>query len=289
MIKYLIPALLYVSPLASGALIVVDYSYASPLYQYVPGSAGRAAIDRAAAELNAVLVNHQLAAIPTQAVSGTASWNNGEFDLVSTISLSASYLVRNPVSVSDYARLATETFAANEIRIYVGSSPMPFSNYAIGSSAVVGITQFGAGYVPSWSAALSMAEANANALFGRGNQVIARAWNGSMPYGNIPGNFTVNFAPTAASVSFNAYEYWHADANTPVGEGEYDLYSVALQEMLRSLGVNPSEQLLRGQRAGLTTADLAALQANGWTVVPEPSFLMLSVLSLPLLARRKRP
>ncbi|MFT3991739.1 MAG: hypothetical protein QM680_10065 [Luteolibacter sp.] len=276
------------APFAHGALIVVDYSYADYLNQLQPGSAGRAAIDQAAADISSLLVNHHLAAVPTRSAYGSASWNNGEFDLVSSISLSASYLVKNPTSVSDYARLSNETFSENEFRIYVGMSMMN-SGYASSSAAVVGISQFGYGYVPSWEAALREAEANANTLLGRSNPVIASNWNASMPYGSVSGEYSIAMGPTAGSIGFNSSEYWHYDASTPVREGYYDFYSVALQEMLRNLGVTPSEAIQRGARYQLTAADISALSANGWTVVPEPSAFLISFLSIPLLILRKRP
>jgi len=272
---------------AFGAVINVDYFYADYLNQFLPGSAGRATIDRAAADLSAILVNHQLAAIPTRTAVGEAAWNNGEFDLVSTIALSAGHVIQNPTSVSDFARLSNETFAENELRIYVGMSSMR-SGYAAGAPAIVTITQFGGGYIPSWAAALSDAELKANQLLGRGTDVVAHVWNGAMPFGEIAGNYTVSMAPMAGWVSFNINEYWQYDSTASVGANQYDLYSAALQEMLRALGVTPSEALQRGQRYSLTQSDIAALQANGWTVVPEPSALFLAVISLLFLTRRKR-
>jgi len=288
MIKFILLTVLALPRLTHGALIVVDYSYASALNQLVPGSAGRTAIDQAAADLSSVLVNHHLAAIPTRTASGTSSWNNGEFDLVSSISLSASYLVKNPTSVSDYARLSNETFSENEFRIYAGMSMMG-SGYASSSAAVVGIGTFGYGNAPSWEAALRQAEANANILFGRGNPVTASTWNGSMPFGSIAGDYSIAMGPTAGSIGFNSSEYWQYDYSAAVGANQYDLYSVALQEMLRTLGVTPSEAIQRGVRYQLTGADISALSATGWTVIPEPSAFLLSFLSIPLLTLRKRP
>jgi|GEM_PF-5630187 len=95
--------------------------------------------------------------------------------------------------------------------------------------------------------------------------------------------------PTAGSIGFNSSEYWQYDYSAAVGANQYDLYSVALQEMLRSLGVTPSEAIQRGVRYQLTEADISALSTNGWTVVPEPSAFLLTFLSIPLLTLRKRP
>ncbi|MFT4177411.1 MAG: hypothetical protein QM627_12250 [Luteolibacter sp.] len=288
MLKHFLSALYLLPVSLSAAVLNVDYSYADYLNQFQVGSAGRAAIDRAAADLSAVLANHQLAAVPTRTAVGEAAWNNGQFDLVSTIALSAGHLIQNPTSVSDYARLSNETFAANELRIYVGMSNMQ-SRYAVGAPAVVTITQVGAGYIPSWAAALTDAELKANQLLGRGTNVVASVWNGSMPFGEVTGNYTVSLAPMAGSVAFNINEFWNVDYTSPVGATQYDLYSAALQEMLRAIGVEPSETLQRGQRYSLTESDFAALQASGWTVVPEPSALIFSVISLPFITRRKRP
>jgi hypothetical protein len=286
--RTLLSLLLLSTASVQAVTIVVDYSYADSLNQLLPGSTGRAAIDQAAADLSAVLSNHHLAALPTRQVTGTASWNNGETDLVSTINVTASYTIRNPVT-GDIARLANETFANDEFRIYVGMSSMS-NAYAMGTAADVGIGWAGIGYVPSWEQAVRNVEANANAYFGRNGNLVSSTWTGTMPRGEIAGEYTVNSAPTAGAVSFSSFEFFHYDSSTTVHPDRYDLYSVALEQMLQSLGVDRSSDLERGERVGITSEDLMALQANGWqtTSIPEPGTAVLgAVASLLLLTRRR--
>lgn len=286
---------------ASAVNIIVDYTYDNG--SYYPGTAARSAIEAAAATLSAHLADGQLAAVPSRSASGSASWNNGEFDLVSTVNFSASYVINQP-STGDIARLSQETWAADEIRIYVGMrQTLDGSFLGSASPATVGVSRFGFGYAPSWNDAVNVAAANATDLFQRGSNVRLTTVTDAMPYTDASGSYDVSgvynigIGPTAGSVSLNSFIKWDAyrgfwpdsDYDGVTRPDEYSLYSVALREMMVALGAEPASDVGMGQQMGLTEGDLQALRDVGWvtTNIPEPTSATLFIAPLTLVGLRR--
>jgi len=294
-------ALLLTASSAPAVTIVVDYSYDNGYFG--AGTAARTAIESAAATLSARLADGQLAAVSTRTASGTATWTNSDgLDLTTTANLSASYTISNP-STGDFTRLAQETWAADEIRIYVGMRQFGTGGtIAEGRPADVAITTLGVGYVPSWNDAVNAAAGNATALFQRGD-IRNSTINGNLTYNGYTGSFeatgpfSIGIGPTAGAIWFDGNTKWDTSRGlwgmgfdgVTAGD-EYSLESVALREMIRAIGTDPASQVALGQQMDLTGEDFLALQNSGWitTQIPEPSVPLLAVAGIPVALRRRR-
>jgi hypothetical protein len=300
----LLPILLLsaaIAPVASAVTIIVDYSYDFGYFQ--PGSAARATVEAAAANLSARLADGQLAAAPTRTATGSATVNTGTFDLTTTANLSASYTIDHP-STGGFTRLPQETFAADEVRIYVGMRQFAMtSTLAEGRPSNVEITTLAYGNAPSWQAAINIAAANATALFQRGSNVQISSILGNIPFNGDSsiGNFQLGIGSTGGSLWFNPNVSWQMDHTAAVGAGENDLYSVALRQMMGVLGVGTQggtpalnsqsvSGIVPGQRLDLTEGDMQALRDVGWiTQIPEPHSAVMAVAGLFFAFRRRRP
>lgn len=293
--------LLATASTASAVNIIIDYSY--DFGYFAEGSAARATVEAAAANLSARLVDGQLAAVPTRTATGSATVNTGTFDLTTTANLTASYTIDHP-STGGFTRLPQETFAADEVRIYVGMRQFAMtSTVAEGRPSNVEITTLAYGNYPSWQAAIDIAAANATALFQRGSGVQIDSIVANIPFNgdNSVGNFQLGIGSTGGSLWFNPNLSWQMDHTAAVGAGQNDLYSVALREMIATLGVGTSDDgtpgmsgevsaILPGQRLDLTEDDMQALRDIGWitTQIPEPGSAVLLVAGLAISLRRKR-
>lgn len=279
--------LLLASPSALAINITLDYSYSFGTFQ--EGTAQRASLEQAAADLSAVLTPGQLAAVPSRfGEYGFGYYNNGEFDLDSSARAHASYVIASPHDGS-ILRLVDETFGEDEFRIFVGRKQFPGGQVAGTTSLEIGLGISGLGYQISWQAAIDAAALNGTQLFGRGSNIVAQSINGSTPLGTVEGNYTVNFAPMAASVwiASDGVTPWQLDHTADVGAAQYDLYTVALNQMMIALGAIPPAENQPGVRTGITEAHLDALRDAGWSVIPEPASATLLLFGLSLAGMRR--
>jgi|GEM_PF-2624257 len=293
--------LLLTATSAPAVSIIVDYTY--DVGHFAEGTAARTQIEAAAATLSAHLADGQLAALPTRTATGSATWTNSDgLGLTTTASLSASYTISNP-STGDFTRLGQETWAADEIRIYVGMRQSSFGGaIAEGRPADVAITTLGVGYVPSWNDAVNAAAGNATALFQRGD-IRNSTINGNLTYNGYTGNFdatgpfSIGIGPNAGAIWFDGTTKWDTsrglwgmDFDGTTKADEYSLYSTALREMMRAIGTDPASQVAVGLQMDLTGEDFLALQNAGWitTQIPEPSLALLAVAGIPVALRRRR-
>lgn len=224
--------------------VVIDYTYDTD--NYIRGNtAAQMALERAASDLSAVITTSLNAT-----GSGTYAGQNGEHV---TMTLQG----RNPSTVASVTTNLPFQSNANEFRIFVGAV-----NYGTGGT-------LGAGS-PAWVnldtdttnqiSSLETAFANATTDMMRGTNMSIMTW---APY-QAPWDVPYTSGLMAGTFFFNKDVNWHYDHTSNVAFSEYDFYSVALHEMLHTIGVGTSENwesLWSGD--GVWTGAKALAEANG--------------------------
>lgn len=225
------------------------------------------------------------------------------------------------------ARIDLNNFAENEFRLFVGSrSVSGFFNtltgqfsgtLGAGDGSTFGVSAAGA---PGGQADLDELAGRISADLGRGgpgyrgDPLSLGAFSSEVSFGYFGGGLYIND---------NSRISWQYDYREAVGARQYDLYTVALHEILHTLGIGTTDadawdalvtagdprlapdgdhvldplavmhpSISLGQRKSFTATDLGVLQDIGWSVViPEPSasslLLGLSTIAL-CFGRRSR-
>ena len=235
---------------AHGLSIAIDYSADQATENFFSlRPVAKAAVEKAAADINAVLSPTNLSAISS---SGSPNANAiSGVDGGITITADWDYLYSNP-STGSQTTITNPSFSANAVTIYVGLNALGLGvlgEGAPGGATVnIGGTQTGPGNLNN---AVANMQAASNAYIGRGAGPIVSTISGNIGGANFNltlgaalGTLTLNNDNDNNGVadSLSALDaYWHYDATTSVASGKNDLYSVALHELLHTLGIGSSE------------------------------------------------
>jgi hypothetical protein len=259
-------------PASGGAFTIeVDYSLddaATGFFASTP--AAKNAVNAAAADLSAAITT-TLGAVTTDIFEGTNGITTATFDW--------DLHTRNPATGADL-NLATFVLPANTVRIYVGMMPIGGSTIGQGAPAGAGFSLHGHGSQSQWSAALTAATNNSNAGMGRGGGPIINKLENTVTFGTLTSNYTTITGSLFGSVSIDndinndgvpdsaatLASFWHYNHTTAVSPLKDDLYSVALHEMLHTIGLGAGETWA-GLHIGTTWTGSQAIALNGGTGV----------------------
>lgn len=205
----------------------------------------RSAVEKAAQDLGNMLTN-SLGQISKDIYSGTNGSTTARFDW------SWSYI--NPVTG------ATETIThpsidADSVIIYVGTRSMSDKSLGRGGAGGAMVQLSGSGIATEWIGAIDAAEAASNAAMRRGSGPLINTISGTANYSGYIGQYDLDYGLSVGNLWFDAdtnndgnrdsdaalSDFWHYDAYTSVAAGKTDLYSVALHELLHTLGAGTSE------------------------------------------------
>lgn len=253
-------------PVALSSILLASISIGSALtleinYQYdnvANGGSGffasnplaREAVEQAAADLSAAITSH-LGAVTTDTFTGT----NGS----TTVTFNWALTFENPSRPGETIKLDTFSFAQDRVTMYVGMRPLTGSTLGQGGS---GGSSLNYGYTrPSSDSlyqaqapgAVDQAEAASNVMMTRGDGPVIGSISGSLGVTNT--NFQLSRGAMLGTLWFDndtnndglidsaemLSSFWHYDPDTNVASMKNDLYSVALHEMLHSLGMGVSE------------------------------------------------
>ena len=186
----------------------------------------QAAIEAAAADINAVIDFSTLAAVTDDTITGTSPGASADFDFSKTYANPAN---GNSISVAD-----TE-IAAGQVNIFAGART--FGGNTLGQGGPGG-TGIGIGFSGS-GAPLQQAVDNAEAIeqHSRGGGPVIATVAGTLSgadYSFAQGLHT-------GSIVFDDDANWHFDHTTAVQAGQNDFYSVALHELLHAVSFGVSE------------------------------------------------
>ena len=231
------------TPRFAAADIILDYSFAGGTIFDVGGSryvpAARAAVDAAASDLSNALDLTNLASLSLP----------GEYVGTSTnASTTFNYEQRFTNPVTDATETFSGTLGQGEIRVFVGTRVLGGSTLGQGGpgGAAAGISNSG---FPGgdFEGSAANAAAIASAALSRGGGPLIRSF--------VSGDNTIETGSTVGNLWFDndtdnsggiddlttLDENWHYDHTVPVASGQNDLYSVALHEILHSIGIGTSE------------------------------------------------
>jgi hypothetical protein len=202
----------------------------------------KTALLKAASDIGS-LINSPLGAVTQNEFVGTSG--------PATVTLDMYGAYQNPVTgAAGY--LDPVSLSANHVTVYVGLRKLPDTTLGEGARGSAGFTYtYGGGSAAQQSTAFVNAQNAAAAVYKRGaGPVIGRIsgdFNGtavSLPYGALFGSVWFDNDTNDDNVvddfaTMNAY--WHFDVTTLPLHTQNDFYSVALHEILHSIGFGTSE------------------------------------------------
>lgn len=250
---------------ASAVNLVLDFEDQSSFFG--GDATALAAINKAAADISAVLTN-SMSALSTDRYTGTSGFSDAAVDW--------SFKYTKPSDGSDVLLSSPHTspgFVADEIRIYVGMRNLTGTALGEGGFGVGGIGLSGNNANDgSFSAAVANMEAASNAAMSRGSGPIATRFQANFGgenlaidmgifLGNLWFDSDTNNDGTADDMAM-LNNFWHVDANAAVTAGDFDLYSVAVHEMLHAIGYG-SSVTWNDKKTGTNWTGAEAIAANG--------------------------
>lgn len=227
--------------------ITLDYSHDTAGSNFFSaGSAARAALEAAAADINAIL--------GTSLGDITTADPHETFTAGHSVRFDPTFHYTNPDTGAAETITEANILATDEFRLFVGGRNLTSTTLAQGGRAGIsysaGATSNSGGIV----AATDAAEAAFNAEYGRGGPIMDTL-SGSFTFSPTTAPFDLTFGPTFGNLWFDTdtnndtFEdsaaeldsWWHYDHTSTVAAGQYDIYTVALHEILHAIGFGTSD------------------------------------------------
>jgi hypothetical protein len=242
----LLCAVMMVPQTLKGLNIQLDYSYDAANGNFFGSNpTAKAAVDAAALDLGNAITG-SLSAVTTDVFTGTNGSTSATFNWKLTFA--------DP-STGSTVTLNTFSFLANSLTIYVGMKLLSGSTLGVGGPAGAGFTLNGSGFSNEWIGAVGAAESASNSAMRRIGGPIVGTLSDSSTFGANTANYSLQYGTMVGKLSFDSdsnndgstdnstdlANYWHYDRTTPVAPGKNDLYSVALHEILHSIGFGVSD------------------------------------------------
>jgi hypothetical protein len=236
---FLAPGLLLAFTARAAALhLELDYAYDAAHGNYfATHEPARLALEKAAADVGDLLAT-PLGAITANTFTGTQNTAFTTFNWsLSVINPSTGML--DPSPPSPFTR------PADTIVVHVGFQAFPDDR--LGGAKIDQATKTinSSGSTTDRVTATGIAEGASNAMLSRGAAPVMGAFIGQI--GTVP--YSLRYGPLGGSLWFDSDidndnapdlgrldEYWHFDTTTPVPAGKRDFYSVALRELVHTLG-----------------------------------------------------
>ncbi len=234
-----------------GLNIVMDYSNDAANGNFFGlRPVAKAAVDAAAADLSALLSPTNLSAISP---SGSPNVNliTGT-NLSTSVSANWDLFYNNPSSNASTA-VASPNLPANAVTVYVGMMGLGGA-LGEGSAANASLILSASGFGSQLAGAMSNLQSTSNSYMGRGGGPSIGTLTGSLTLGANTAGYSLSYGASIASLSISndtdnngitdslgtLDAFWHYNHTTSVAAGKFDLYSLALHEMLHGLGMGAS-------------------------------------------------
>ena len=249
--------------MASQAGIVLNYSGDS---YFANNPVARAALEAAAADINAAIDFSCLNAVTSDLISGTSGPSTADFTL--------SKFYTNPADGTQ-TQLPSTQIVAGQVNVFAGARTLSGTTLGVAAPGATGLSAGGLFDPLTFPQAVANAEANEQHSRGSGPIVVVQ--NGTL----AGSNFSFSQGLHTGSVAFDDSANWHFDHTTAVTAGASDFYSVALHELLHTIGFGVSESwnsLISGT-SYLGSEGIAANGGSGAGLVDSTGHFAMGVLS----------
>lgn len=224
---------------AQAFTVVLDYTYDSTGF-FGTNLVAKAALEQAAADLSN-LITSPLGAISPSTMSFTGNVSG------TTVTADWKLAFSNPTTGAA-TELTNYSASVGEFRIFVGMRSLSGSTLGQGGPAGLGVGFSGGGIEANWLAAIAAMNSASNSVMMRGGGPIMGNYTGPLTLGSTTGNYNLNYGAIAGTLWFDndadnngsadadLSGYWHFNHTTVVAGGHNDFYSVALHEILHTMG-----------------------------------------------------
>ncbi len=176
-------------------------------------------------------VTTSLSALNQSSYSGT----NGS----TTATVDWSFRYSNPNTGANAPDVTTFDFLADEFRVVVGRRTLGGTTLGRGGPSGAGISLGGSGFENEWPGAIDAMEAASNATMPRGGPALGLL-SGDFQFGATPGPYDLNYGFAIGALVFDDMTSWNFSYDTLPTASQNDFYSVAVHEILHSIGLGAS-------------------------------------------------
>jgi hypothetical protein len=239
---------------APGFSILLDFSSDTATDNFFnQRPLAKQALQAAANDINAVLGGSTLSAISS---SGTPNATNITGTFGSTSITSTWQYDYNDPSTGVAKSITAPSIAANTMTVFVGMDKLSSGTLGSGAASGVTINISGSGFDSQLIKATQAMETLSNSYMTRGGGPIIGHVSDTISFGGAnTASYTLNYGPAVGSLLFDQDTnndgindslaqldaFWHYDYTTPVVAGKADFYSVALHELLHTVGIGDSD------------------------------------------------
>lgn len=263
-LSVLLVGLLMMRPV-SGLTVSIDYSLDSSGF-FSSNLTAKAALEQAAADVSSAITSSLGALSPSSlAFTGT----NGSTTATADWRLSFT----NPTTGAAES-LTSFSSGVGEFKVFAGVRSLTGSTLGEGGPVGVELAFGGSGFESEWVGAVGAMQTASNSVMTRGGGPVIGTLAGSLTLGASNSGYSLSFGVLAGALTFDndanndgsadgdLSGYWHFDHTTAVGSGLNDFYSVALHEIVHSLGFGLGDSW-NEERLGTTWLGAEGIEANG--------------------------
>jgi hypothetical protein len=208
--------------LAVPALAVdIDLVYQDPGDAFFTPTA-QATLTQAAADVSLAITSY-LAPLTERSYTGTEGSTTATVDWT--------YTYRNPNDGTTLEEITAFAFQAEKLTMYVGRRALAGTTLGVGGSGGVATGYSLGGFEHEYEGAVAAMEAASNAAMPRNGPVLGNL-QGSLA--DVP--FSLDYGYAIGVLALDEDANWHLDHTTAPGAGTFDLYTVAVHEILHAIG-----------------------------------------------------
>lgn len=237
-------------PPASALTLQIDYSYDIASYNFFGSNpTARTALEKAVSDIEAAITT-VLGPILSNQVVGSNGATTANFTITS-------FLERDPATGADIT-IPFSSILHDTVTLYVGAQPLNVNGsgnniLGVGASGGYDVSYGGSGFPSQFQGAVDNLNATASSLLTRGGPVFYSV-SQDLALGDVVATISVDLGLSTGHFWFDIdvnndgtpdldqlENYWHFDAFSPVAANKFDLYTVALHEILHALGIGSSK------------------------------------------------